>query len=90
MPACGKAPSSCGVYPNCHANFLLDPSGKHIRLEVNSILKDKSGALISYKYSGIINITPGVAAVLGGNPDAKTTEFGDACKCLNCHLLAKY
>jgi hypothetical protein len=90
MSASGRAPSSRRVYPNCHANFLLDPSGKHIRLEVNSILKDKSGALISYKYSGIINITPGVAAILGGNPDAKTTEFGDACKCLNCHLLAKY
>ena len=25
-------------------------------------------------------MTPGVAAVLGGSPDAKTTEFGDACK----------
>lgn len=25
-------------------------------------------------------MTPGVAAVLGGSPDAKTTEFGDACE----------
>jgi hypothetical protein len=25
-------------------------------------------------------VTPGVAAVLGGSPDAKTTEFGYACE----------
>lgn len=59
-----------------------DPSGKHVRLEVNSVLKDKSGAMISYKYSGIINVTPGVGAVLSGHPEAKTTEFGDACEWL--------
>jgi hypothetical protein len=57
-----------------------DPTGKHARLEVTSVLKDKSGAAISYKYSGIINITPAIQAILGGSPDAKTTDFGDACK----------
>jgi Protein of unknown function (DUF3237) len=36
-----------------------DPSGKHVRLDVNSVLKDKSGAIISYKYSGIIDMKPG-------------------------------
>jgi len=36
-----------------------DPSGKHVRLDVNSVLKDKSGAIISYKYSGIIQMTAG-------------------------------
>jgi len=55
-----------------------DPSGKHVRLDVTSVLKDESGAIISFKYSGVINVTPGVAAVLGGSPDAKTTDFGDA------------
>jgi len=61
------------------ADFIRgDPSGKHVRLDVNSILKDKSGAVISFKYSGIINVTEGVAAVLSGHADAKTTEFGDA------------
>ena len=57
-----------------------DPSGKHIRLDVTSVLKDESDAAISYKYSGIINLTPGVIAVLGRSKDAKTTEFGDACE----------
>lgn len=44
------------------------------------MLKDKSGAIIAFKYSGIINVTPGVAAVLGGDAAAKTTPFGDACE----------
>jgi len=55
-----------------------DPDGKHIRLDVNSVLKDKSGAIISYKYSGIIRLNPKIIAVLSGHKDAKTTEFGDA------------
>lgn len=43
-----------------------DPSGKHVRLEVNSYLKDqKSGAVVVYKYTGIVNVTEEVAAVLG-------------------------
>jgi hypothetical protein len=57
-----------------------DPSGKHSRLDVTSILKDKSGAIISFKYSGVLSMTPSVLAVLAGGPDAKTTEFGNACK----------
>jgi len=47
-------------------------------LDVNSVLKDKSGAVISYRYSGVIALTPGSGLVLSGSPDAKTTEFGDA------------
>jgi hypothetical protein len=58
-----------------------DPSGKHMRLEVNSVLKDRTGALLTYKYSGVVTVTPGVAAVFAGTEDAKTTEFGDACEC---------
>jgi len=54
-----------------------DPSGKHVRLDVNSVLKDKSGAIISYRYSGIIDMKPGPTAVLTGRSDAKTTDFGD-------------
>jgi hypothetical protein len=45
------------------------------------VLKDKSGAIISYKYSGVINMRPEPAAVLTGQKDAKTTNFGDVRKC---------
>lgn len=40
-------------------------------------MKDKSGAVISYKYSGIITLTPAIGAVLTGAADAKTTDFGN-------------
>ncbi len=63
------------------ADFIRqDPSGKHIRLDVNSVLKDKSGALITYKYNGIVKLNPGIVAVLAGHEDAKTTPFGDSCE----------
>jgi len=54
-----------------------DPSGKHMRLDVNSTLKDKTGAFIFYRYTGIITLTPAIGAVLSGAADAKSTEFGD-------------
>ncbi|KUJ20529.1 uncharacterized protein LY89DRAFT_640150 [Mollisia scopiformis] len=54
-----------------------DPSGKLVRLDVNSILNDKSGAIIVYKYSGIVTLTEPTGKVLGGAEDAKTTDFGD-------------
>jgi hypothetical protein len=55
-----------------------DPSGELVRLDVKSLLKDKSGALIKFDYDGIVARTPPTAAVFDGKADAKTTEFGDA------------
>lgn len=44
---------------------------------MNSLLNDKSGAVIGYKYSGIITMTAAIGAVLSGADDAETTEFGN-------------
>ncbi|KAH8663109.1 hypothetical protein BGZ60DRAFT_81476 [Tricladium varicosporioides] len=55
----------------------MDPSQKHLRLDVNSVLKDSSGGFIGYKYSGIITLTPEIGAVLTDKPEAKTTDFGN-------------
>lgn len=33
-------------------------------------------------YSGVVEKTPELRLVLDGSPDAKTTEFGNACRCL--------
>jgi len=54
-----------------------DASGKHCRLQVTSVLTEKSGAIISYAYTGIIKLTPEIIAVLTGSPSAKTTGFGN-------------
>ena len=43
--------------------------------------RDKSGALVYLSYGGVVGITPELGLVLGGSPDAKTTSFGDSCKC---------
>lgn len=64
----------------------LDPSGKHARLDVTSILKDKSGAALSFKYSGILTMTTELTKVLNGSPDARTTGFGNACKSMRSLL----
>ncbi|KAK1769963.1 hypothetical protein QBC33DRAFT_529735 [Phialemonium atrogriseum] len=56
-----------------------DPDGEHARLEVQSILKDKStGALVRYNYTGIIDLRGAAGKVLRGEQDAKTSDFGDA------------
>jgi hypothetical protein len=47
-------------------------------LDVNSLLKDKSGAMIKFDYRGVIQLTLPTAAALAGAKEAKTTDFGDA------------
>jgi Protein of unknown function (DUF3237) len=34
-------------------------------------------------YTGVVDITPGLSAILGGNPAAKTTEYGNSCKSMS-------
>jgi hypothetical protein len=68
-----------------------DPDGAHVRLEVSSVLRDRAtGALIRYDYTGTIDVTGGAGKVLRGEPDAATTDFGDACEPpLPVHLQAE-
>lgn len=42
---------------------------------------------MAFHYQGVINVTEGVAAVLGGKSDAKTTPFGDACEFIVFRML---
>jgi hypothetical protein len=84
-PNAGSLKSESGYPVQVDAVFLhgsdlirQDASGKHVRLDVNSVLKDKSGALIKFTYEGLININAETGAVLMGSPEAKTTGFGDA------------
>ena len=42
--------------------------------------RDKSGGLVYLNYTGIVDITPELGAILSQKPDAKTTEFGNSCK----------
>ncbi|KAI4098531.1 MAG: hypothetical protein L6R37_006464 [Teloschistes peruensis] len=56
-----------------------DPNGKHMRLNAHGVVKDKgTGGIVYLNYTGIVNITPELGMILGGDPNAKSTEFGDS------------
>ena len=60
-----------------------DPGGRHVRLEVSSLLKDTAtGAFVRYNYTGTIPLAGPAGRVLGGQDGAGTTEFGEVCECL--------
>ncbi|KAK4162145.1 hypothetical protein QBC43DRAFT_322467 [Cladorrhinum sp. PSN259] len=62
------------------ADFIrTDPDGRHVRLEVQSLAKDKTtGGFIRFNYTGTVNIEGPNGKVLKGEKDAATTEFGGA------------
>ncbi|KAM7207661.1 Uncharacterized protein family UPF0311 [Naviculisporaceae sp. PSN 640] len=65
------------------ADFIrADPSGKNVRLEVHSVIRDSlnggGGGLLRFNYTGVISTEGPNGKVLGGSPDAATTPFGDA------------
>lgn len=57
-----------------------DTSGAFLRLDVKSLLKDESGALITLYYTGHVETTEAILKALGGAPDAKTVDFGNICE----------
>ena len=60
-----------------------DPGGRHVRLEVSSLIKDTAtGAFVRYNYTGTIPLAGPAGRVLGGQDGAGTTEFGEVCECL--------
>lgn len=55
-----------------------DASKKNMRLDVRSQLKNSDGTIMAMYYKGTVVMTPGVQAILGKSPDAKTTDYGDS------------
>ncbi|KAL9125856.1 MAG: hypothetical protein Q9217_005001 [Psora testacea] len=80
----GSVKSEPGFSPAIDATWAIqgtdyihnDPNGKHMRLNAQQVVKDNSGSLIYLNYNGVVAITPELAAILDGNPNAKSTEFG--------------
>ncbi|KAK1829830.1 hypothetical protein QBC39DRAFT_121283 [Podospora conica] len=63
------------------ADFIrADPSGTHVRLQVDALLRDgPTGAHIRLSYTGTIATAgTGAGKVFAGASDAATTAFGDA------------
>ena len=84
----GSLKSEPSFSPSIDAEFVgtgndyihNDPDGKHMRLDAHGLAKDKTGGTIYLHYTGVVNITPELGAVLSGDPEAKSTEFGDVCR----------
>ncbi|KAI9766527.1 MAG: hypothetical protein M1840_006485 [Geoglossum simile] len=81
----GSMKSEPGVSPAVDAEILfgsdlirVDPSEKHVRLDVRSLMKDKRDCLINFTYTGYIEVTPAVMKVFAGSPDAESTDFGNS------------
>jgi len=55
-----------------------DGTGEHLRLDVRAQLKTKDGELLAMYYKGPLALSVPVRKVLGGAPDAVTTEYGDS------------
>ncbi|MCJ1355905.1 MAG: hypothetical protein MMC33_005898 [Icmadophila ericetorum] len=83
----GTVVTEPGFEPKLDAEFVgtgndyihNDPDNGRMRLDAHGVVKDKSsGSMIYLSYTGIVDITPELGAVLGGSPDAKTTDFGNS------------
>lgn len=68
------------VFQNGCDYIKPDPSGAFLRLDVKSLLKDKSGAYITLYYTGHVETTEAILKALSGAPDAKTVDFGNICE----------
>ncbi|KAL8850090.1 MAG: hypothetical protein Q9221_004951 [Calogaya cf. arnoldii] len=57
----------------------MDPDGRRMRLDAHTVLKDKNlGSSVYAHYTGVVEITPELGAILSGKEDAKSTEFGNS------------
>lgn len=66
-----------------------DASGKFLRLDVKSLLEDKSGARIALYYTGQIELNEEIGKIFGGAPDAKTVGFGNVASHVTFHTGAE-
>jgi len=55
-----------------------DADGGNMRLDVRSQVKNNDGTIFAMYYKGTVALTAGVKALLGGLPEATTTEYGDS------------
>lgn len=72
------------------ADFIRgDPSGTHVRLQVDALLRDgPTGAPIRLAYTGTIKTAgTGAGKVFAGAEDAGTTGFGDGCESFSFFFL---
>jgi hypothetical protein len=72
------------------SDFLRrDPDGQMVRLDVTSVARDESGALLRFSYNGVVGMTGAEGKVIRGDDNATTTGFGNACELLGRTFLVE-
>ncbi|RGP61136.1 hypothetical protein FSPOR_10121 [Fusarium sporotrichioides] len=61
------------------SDFLRrDPDGQWVKLEVTSVARDTSGAIMRFSYNGVVDMAGDEGKVIRGDANATTTGFGNA------------
>ncbi|OAL71278.1 hypothetical protein A7D00_4178 [Trichophyton violaceum] len=54
-----------------------DPDGKRLRLDAHTVVKTDTGASVYINYTGVVDLTPEINAILTGREEAASTQFGN-------------
>jgi hypothetical protein len=83
----GTLVSEPGYEPPIKATFIQgsdflrrDPDGQWVKLEVSSVARDISGAMLRFSYNGVVDMEGDEGKVIRGDANATTTGFGNACE----------
>ncbi|KAJ4271873.1 hypothetical protein NW762_000582 [Fusarium torreyae] len=85
LPNEGTLISEPGYEPSLEATFVhgsdflrRDPDGQWVKLEVSSVARDISGAVLRFNYNGVVDMAGDEGKVIRGDANATTTGFGNA------------
>ncbi|KAM0244603.1 hypothetical protein ACHAP5_006067 [Fusarium lateritium] len=85
IPDVGTLVSEPGYEPPLKATFIhgsdflrRDPDGQWVKLEVTSVARDTSGAMLRFSYNGVVDMKGDEGKVIRGDANATTTGFGNA------------
>ncbi|KAF4972770.1 hypothetical protein FZEAL_9527 [Fusarium zealandicum] len=85
VPNLGTLVSEPGYEPALKATFIhgsdflrRDKDGQRVRLDVSSVARDASGAMLRFNYNGVVGMMGDEGKVIRGDGNATTTGFGNA------------
>ncbi|EER42319.1 hypothetical protein HCDG_03778 [Histoplasma capsulatum H143] len=56
----------------------VDPDGEHLRLDAHGVIKTRDDVTIYLNYTGIVDMTPAVEAIMSGESESMVTSFGNS------------
>ncbi|KAH6998054.1 hypothetical protein BGZ61DRAFT_11616 [Ilyonectria robusta] len=85
LPSAGTLISEPDYRPALRATFVhgsdflrRDSDGQIVRLDVTSVARDATGALLRFNYNGVVGMTGDEGKIIRGDVNATTTGFGNA------------